>query len=175
MLSVTGRTIQQSILICRIVISAFWYRGNILFLKSLHICCAITMFGRDLSLKISPTHTGTIVRVFVCQPAGWWQRMRSGSHAWIIHSQELHASVPRNSGTWGTSANETQRRFWMMEAGAERGRSQGNSDGAVGQPRSSPCTSLKVHKLACHRTSRPAPQTVASARTICVWEGGCRF
>nr|XP_040033378.1 solute carrier organic anion transporter family member 1C1 isoform X3 [Gasterosteus aculeatus aculeatus] len=32
----------------------------------------------------------------------------------------------------------------MMEAGAERGRSQGNSDGAVGQPRSSPCTSLKM-------------------------------
>ncbi|XP_077954377.1 solute carrier organic anion transporter family member 1C1 isoform X2 [Gasterosteus aculeatus] len=34
----------------------------------------------------------------------------------------------------------------MMEAGAERGRSQGNghSDAAAGQPRSSPCTSLKM-------------------------------
>lgn len=114
------------------------------------------VFSCDLSLKISRTNTGTIVCVFVC-PSPLCRLPQTclcfcaEDEKWVTCLNYpfagLHASVPRNCITWETSAKETQRHFWRMEVGAEQGRAQGNgrSDAAAREPRSAPCTSLKVH------------------------------
>lgn len=116
------------------------------------------LFSLDSSLQILRANTGAIVCVFVCQSP--LRRLLQTCFCFCAEDEKwvtclnypfagLHASVPRNCITWETSAKETQRHFWRMAA--EQGRTQrnGRSDAAAREPRSSPCTRLKVHKPAC--------------------------
>ena len=128
---------------------------NLLFCKSAHVTFVITLFSCDHSLKICRTYRDyCLCRSPLCRLLQTCFCFCAEDEKWVTCLNYpfagLHASVPRNCITWETSAKETQRRFWRMEVGAEQGRAQrnGRSDATTArEPRPSPCTSLKVHKL----------------------------
>lgn len=137
----------------------FWYCGlkylmrnkNPLFWKSARVTC---VFSSELNFKIAWTcnNTRSIVCVFACNAhisLLLFVYFEDGKWVTCLNYpfSGLHASVPRNWIVWETLWLKTNKRqFWKMAA--EQGRTQwnGRSDATARDPRSSPCTGLKVHK-----------------------------
>lgn len=125
--------------------------------------CVTCDFIWDLNPKISWKWNNTYF--VVCMQSAHFSyvviwRTGSGSHAWIIYFQGWLRQY-QEIELCGRLFGWKQRHFWKMAAKQECTQWNGRSDATTREPRSSPCTSLKVYKpynyvpiLLCVETDR---------------------